>query len=432
MKYKAFFVILIILIGCTTSNNLKSKKESVPEKDEELLKPEIDEVKIPQKKNKDNELYADLDVDQKSEDKKSRVNIYRKKKDDVALNKNRTSNEKFSLENNNDFKIKEYEIKEINVESGKDLYISLKYSDWNVKSISPNQIKLVNNENYQENSLFQFKTFTPGTVNIIFVRSDEINKVFWRQPYRINVLSRMVVQEKESGNIQKGKEEKGRINDSFNQNSKETSKLDEDPFKSMKELADKYFDEKNYKDAKLLYLKLLEEGINDPEILYKLGIIEKDNSNKFKAYEYFKAATEEKGSDYSVNSLIELLKLLKDQKRYKDALDIYFDFGLIDNLNKKLAEELDILLCDLYFCLKDFFKSSKEYRRFIDLFPYSDYYAKALFYLAYSLENLPNNPDYREAYRIYQIIIDKFPDTKYFLLSKKRLLYLDRHYLKVH
>jgi tetratricopeptide (TPR) repeat protein len=200
----------------------------------------------------------------------------------------------------------------------------------------------------------------------------------------------------------------------------------------MKDLADKYFQDGNYKDAKLLYLKLLEEGINDPEILYKLGIIENDNAKKFKAYEYFKAALEEKDPEYSIYALIELLKLLKAKKKYKEALDLYFLYGLIDNLNKKLAEELDILIADIYFCLKDFIKAAKQYKRFTNLFPYSDYSAKALFYLAYSLENLPNNPDFREAYRIYQIVIDRFPDTKYFLLSKKRLLYLDRHYLKVH
>ena len=435
MKYKIFFFIFIILIGCTTGSNIKSKKESIPEKDKELQKPEIDEVKIPEKKKSDNELSVDIDKDvkEKSEKKESLVNIYRKIKNKSALNKNKISNENLNMEDSNDYKIKEYELKEVNIESGKDLYISLKYPDWIIKSISPNQIRLIKNENYQNNSLFQFKTYTPTTVNVIFVRTDEENKVFLRQPYRINILPKVVLKNKEESiNKQKSIEREDKDKNASNQANKEISKLNEEQFKNMKDLADKYFEDKNFRDAKLLYLQLLEEGIDDPEILYKLGIIEKDNANKFKAYEYFKAALEEKDPYYSVNSLIELLKLLKDQKKYKDALDIYFKYGLIGNLDKKLAEELDILLSDLYFCLKNFIKSAKQYKRFIELFPYSDYYAKALFYLAYSLENLPNNPDFREAYRIYEIIIDRFPDTKYFILSKKRLLYLDRHYLKVH
>lgn len=433
MKYKVIFFIFIILMSCTTVSNIKDKKEGIQEKDKEPVKPEIDEVKIPEKKKSDNTLLADRDIEEKIEEKKSLVNINKNKKNNIALNKSKISNENIKLEDNNDYKIKEYELKEVNVESGKALYISLKYPDWIIKSISSNQIRLTRNVNYQDNSLFQFKTYTPATVNIIFVRSDEINKLFLRQPYRINVLPKTALQgNEETGNKQNEIEKKVNNKESNDRSSKEKIKLDEEPYKSMKQLADKYFQEGNYKDAKLIYLKLLEEGITDPEILYKLGIIEKDNINKSKAYEYFNAALEDKGSDYSVYSLIELLRLLKEQKKYKDALDIYFKYGLIDNLDKKIAEDLDILLCDLYFCLNDFLKAANEYKRFIKDFPYSDYYAKALFYLAYSLENLPINPDFKEAYRIYEIIIDRFADTKYFLLSKKRLLYLDRHYLKIH
>ncbi len=420
MNNKILIFIFFILIGCKTTGNIKeSNKENNISKN---LK--VKEVKIPTKKEKDEKLNIDYDLEDKSEDK---TNVYIKqdnKKSDIKSSESKDTNK---------FQIKEFKLKEVEIEKSKELFISLKYSDWEIKSIAPNKIRLIKKENFQENSLFQFKTYSTGVVNIIFIRNDYENKIIWRQPYRINIFLKSIPAIKNK-TVYKSKENVNNIENekSLNQEKNKNPKLNETEFKDLKELADKYFEEMNYKDAKLLYLQLLEAGINDPEILYKLGIIEKENKNDLKASNYFKLGSVEKDSDYSIRSLIEYLKFLKNQKQYNNALDAYYKYGFIKDLDKKLAEELDLLLCDLLFCLKNYFNSAKEYRKFINNFPYSNYYAKALFFLAYSLERLPKNPDFKEAYRIYKIIIDRFPDTEYYLLSKNRLLYLDRHYLKVH
>ena len=47
--------------------------------------------------------------------------------------------------------------------------------------------------------------------------------------------------------------------------------------------------------------------------------------------------------------------------------------------------------------MEDYKNASNEYRRFIVRFSQSKNYDKAIFYLAYSTENLPINPDFEEA-----------------------------------
>nr|HQH29791.1 hypothetical protein [Spirochaetota bacterium] len=72
-----------------------------------------------------------------------------------------------------------------------------------------------------------------------------------------------------------------------------------------------------------------------------------------------------------------------------------------------------------------------EYRKILNMFPETNIEDKALFYLANSLEKDKINPDYKESYRLYKILVNKFPESKYYQISKNRLLFLERHYLKV-
>lgn len=419
MKEKVLFFIfsIFILISCQTSNNINNQQSKSSDNNEIQEKPEIDKIKVPPKKDANQSSKVDTDVDEKS--KESNVVLDKRKTKQISNKREKSNNDQSQMELNS-MKINEYDLKELEIEVNKELSISLKNQGWKIKSISPNLIRFLKQDNYQENTLFQFKTYTPASINIIFTRDDIENKIIFRQPYKIKVLPKkqLVEKTKESNNVVKEKQGK--------------TLYENEEDKRIKELADKYFDEKNYKDAKILYLQLLNKSILDPEIYYKLGIIEKESANTAQAYSYFKSALEEKENPFYLNALIELLNLLKDQKKYKEAIDLYYKYGIIESADKKSLEELYLLLADLYFIMKNYNNSSKEYNKFIKLFPYSKYSAKALFYLACSLENLPVNPDFKEAYRIYKIIIDQYPYTEYYLLSKNKILYLDRHYLKVH
>ncbi len=420
MKQKVLFFIFFILISCQTSNNINKQQSKASEIQE---KPEIDKIKIPPKNDESQNSKIDKDIDEES--KESNV-VSDKNKTKQTINKKEKSNNDQNYIEISKMKISEYDLKEIEIEVNKELSISLKNQDWKIISINPNLIKFLKQDNYQENTLFQFRTYTPATINIVFTRDDIENKIIFRQSYKIKVLpkSKLIEKDKKNENviIEKNVTEK-----------KEKALYENEEDKRIKELADKYFNEKNYKDAKILFLQLLNKEILDPEIYYKLGIIEKENANTAQAYSYFKSALEVKENPFYLNALIELLKLLKDQKKYKEAIDIYFKYYRTnDKIDKKTLEELYLLLADLYYIMKDYNNSSNEYNRFIKLFPYSKYSAKALYYFACSLMNLPVNPDFEEAYRIFKIVIDQYPDTEYYLLSKDKILYLDRHYLKVH
>lgn len=422
MKQKAlffiFFIFIYILISCQTSNNITDQRSKSSSNDELKEKPEIEKIKIPPKKDENKSSKIDEDVDEKTNDSNVSLN---KRKTKQASNKNEKRDNGQDQNELSNMRIYEYDLKEITIEVNKELSISLKDQDWKIKSISPNLIKFLKQDDYQKNTLFQFKTYTSATINIIFTRNDLENKIIYRQPYKIRVLPKSTLKETDKKNENTVIEKKG----------KPLYENEED--RKIKELADKYFNEKNYKDAKILYLQLLNKGILDPEIYYKLGIIEKELGNAAQASSYLKSALEYKDNPFYSNALIELLKLLKNQKKYKEAIDIYYRYYRPnDNTDKISLEELYLLLADLYYILKDYNNSSKEYNRFIKLFPYSKYSAKALYYYACSLMNLPINPDFKEAYRIFKIIIDQYSDTEYYLLSKDKILYLDRHYLKVH
>ncbi len=180
-----------------------------------------------------------------------------------------------------------------------------------------------------------------------------------------------------------------------------------------------------------IYQSLIKENKGDGEIFYYMGKIEQNNSKPDKANEYFINVLESNDKIFYNDALKELIKNLKTQKKYLDAINIFYKYGLKDNMDPRGAEELNILLADIYFNMDDFNNSSSEYRRFMSRYPDSKDYVKALFYLAYSLEKLAVDPDFDEAYRIYKIIVNNYPESKYSDMSKKRILHLERHYLKI-
>lgn len=322
-------------------------------------------------------------------------------------------------------KLKELPLSQITIIEGKKLNISIKGSGWIFKKMGPHLLELENRTNYKENTVFTFNATTPGESKLIFIKYNDAQKEFIRKPYLITIKPYNIInikKDEQSGNTKKQTNEKSSNVSNNKSNEKSDFRMD---------LANSLFKQKKYSEAKNRYLSILQENNDTPEIYYKLGYIEKAQNNDQKALEYFKKNIESADNVYYYDSLYEIIRILKDEKKYSQAIDTFFKYATTEDLEKSDAEKLFILLADVYFYKQDFVSAANEYRKFYENFPNSKYLDKALFFLAYSLENLDNNPDYKEAYRLYKIIKNKYPESKYYFPSIKKMLFLERHYLKI-
>jgi len=188
------------------------------------------------------------------------------------------------------------------------------------------------------------------------------------------------------------------------------------------------FDSKKYRESKDIYEKILKNGSVDGEIYYNLGRINYILGDKDKAVENYALNLGINDNAFYKKSFLELINTYKESKKYKEAVDVF---------NKHKKDEFSgdkdtaIILADLYYLIQSYGSAIAEYRKILNLFPETNVEDKALFYLANSLEKNNINPDYKESYRLYKTLVDKFPESKYYQISKNRLLFLERHYLKV-
>lgn len=392
--------------------------------DEENIINEKDQNQINKNNNITNKLLAylkEIESDKEKEDDQKfdkRIDTGLKEKEMKRI-KQDIEDKDLDLTNIDGIKIKELELKKARVEEGKVIYISLASSDWVLKSSKPPLLDLVNRENSKKNTLFQLEAGTPGVVNMLFLRYEDSLNTMWRQTYKVTILPKTWVKIKGEVENEKDtsdkKESKGSREENYN-----------------KETANQLFFQKEYEEAKKRYLSIIRSGGDAPEVYYRLGMIEKENKNGNKAYGYFEKALKDKDNVFYLNSLKEMIKMLKEEKKYSQAVDVFFKYAFNEELDPKIAEELYMLLADVYFNMGDYRSAANEYRRYIEKFPVSDMLDKALFYLAYSTENFKIDPDFKEAYRLYKVLVDDYTESKYRPLSKKRILHLERHYLKIY
>ena len=317
---------------------------------------------------------------------------------------------KFDLTNIDNLKIIEKELIEVIREENKSLKISLKDSGWIIKSIKPEIIELTKRENSSNYTLFDFFLSNIGEVSITFIRFDEKNSTVIRQPYRIVIKPKEIISKEKK----ETKEDK---------NKNKAQKEDD----QRKILANRLFEQKRFDEALSLYNELINEGKSDSEIFYKRGKIYLYKEKLNEAYSDFLENLKEKDNIYYNDSLIEVINILKKQKKYSEAINSYFKYwkGDVDN------PKIDILLAGIYFEMEDYNTAANEYRKYLAKYPDSEFDDVVLFYLAYSIENYKTNPDFKEAYRLYKLLVSKYPESKYYNKSKSRMLYLERHYLKV-
>ncbi len=365
-------------------------------------------------KNYDSEYSSDkyLSNEEANNFKNNNINL---KNSNII--KESVEDKSFDLTNNNFSKIDEREEKRVEVNENDEFTISISGTGWIIKSIVAEGVKFLKRNFVNENTIFVFKSGYPGNFVVTFVKNNDQNME--KVAYLIKVKPRLL-----TGNDKK--ENKNKKDDIKKQ---KQNKGDKEDYR--KKLANELFNQNKFDEAKVRYQTIMDEGNPDSEIYYKMGIIEKEFGKHQQALEFFNKNIEEKNNPYFSNAIYEIMNLLKRQQKYSEAIDIFYNHVVGSSLDSSDTESLSLLLSDIYFNMKDYLSASNEYRRFIELFPASLYLDKALFYLAYSIENLNNNSDYKEAYRLYKELIEKYPESKYRKNSKDRILYLERHYLKI-
>jgi tetratricopeptide (TPR) repeat protein len=437
---KSFLMVLFVftVYGFSSANtlDLTSDNDIIVQLNQDFKPNKDTRQDLKLKKPEIYRLDTDIEIKKFSYKKQKAENeIINTKKADLSddINKIINSNnisESLNLADTDSINIKELEQSNLETEENKQIAISLKSSGWIIKSVTPPLLKLVKRDNLNKNSVFTFEAGPPATVNIVFLRYDENTNTILRQPFLITIIPKKIFEIVSDQKPDKATTDNSNTLNINSQNQQANNKKEtEEDYRKI--LANQLFDQKKYDEALKRYESLVKDKKADSEIYYKMAIIEKDVPDLAKATENFKMILKDKDSIYFVDALIELIKLLKDQGKFSDAVDIFYQYALTKKLDSKSGEELYILLSDIYYSMGDFNSASKEYRRFIQRFPNSIYYDKALFYLAYSLESLQYNPDFREAYRLYNLIIDNYPESKFYNLSKKRIINLDRHYLKI-
>ena len=251
------------------------------------------------------------------------------------------------------------------------LTLSMAGDQWVMKKMLPAYLELKDRKSTDKQTIFTFDVKAPGEVNLVFVRTTK-NEII-RQPYKI------FIQESPSKNT-----------------------------KSKSETAAK-------------------PGAAEAE--YKAGMAAKRQAKTDEARKHFTAALSDPDNAYYADALTELIGLYKNDNDTAGAAKAYNQYATADA--RQSDDKLGILDYDLLVMKGDYKGAITGYRKFMQDFPESNLTDKALYYLAYSLENYKVNPDYREAYRIYNIIIKNYPESKYHKPSQNRSLYLERHYLKI-
>lgn len=301
-------------------------------------------------------------------------------------------------------KLTAYENSEVN--------ISIENGGWLIEKFSDELLTPVTRKNYPDRTWVTLKTGMPGAGNIQFVRYDIDNDRYERRNFTITVKEREMFGEKNK------------------KSSKKNVKKAEKTPDYRKVLADNFYADGSYSDAVKSYEQLIEAGISDGEIFYKLGKSYYMTGNKAKAIENLNKNLSETGNPFYEEALIDYIMVLKEDKKYIEGIDAVYKLGFSKGVESKGKEQLYLLLGDLYFNIGNYPEATRAYKTFISGFPDSMSIDKAMFYLAYSLE-LKSAPDYKEAGKIYRSIIERFPESKYINLSRSRILHLDRHYLKV-
>lgn len=374
----------------------------------EEVKPKFDFTNVPVKyfENNNNEqelyYYQPEKTGQTSLSSNSNSLIY----DDIEKLKIITSNRSPAESNLTDETLKIEEKEQIN--------IALNGSGWLIKIINSQFITPVSRTNHSERTWFILTAEYPGNTELVFIRYDQDKNQTITKKFSVNIVPKKIFEEKNNAK----------------KNAKPNNQRRDTETDYRRNIADNLFKDRNYKAVINSYEDILKTSPGDAQLFYKLANSYFNTGNQRKAEEYYRRNLSDLENPYFNDSVVEYLDLLKNQGKFKEGVDLIYNIGL-PNVTDEISKELLYLIAgDLNFNLKNYSESLRNYRTFLSIYPASVNYDKALFYLAYSMELL-DNPQYREARNLYSQLISRFPESKYLNLSRSRILYLDRHYLRV-
>lgn len=322
------------------------------------------------------------------------------------------------LEEVEDFEMKPdfvYPQEKISGLENQETIIRMQGDGWRIDSMNHNAMKLLERKNNRDgNTTFRIKNGNAGTEQIKFTRYNEDENRHEIRVYSVDIKPVLLTAENNKKNAPKAK--------------KASKSKGIDDYR--KTLADHLFADENFAQASVYYKKLIDENIVDSELLYKAAHSMKEAGNTKNAMEYYQKNLAEEGNPFYDDAIIEYIHLLKEQKEFDKAINVVYERGLSKSVSEDCTQKLYRTLGDLFFNVKNYTEAIRTYKTVLSLYPAGNGEDKAMFYLAYALE-LQENPEFKEAQRFYRELLDVYPESQYVNLSRSRIGFIDRHYIKV-
>lgn len=322
------------------------------------------------------------------------------------------------LEEASDFEMKPdfiYPEENISGLENQETIIKMRGNGWRIDSMNNYAMKLIERKNGKdESTTFRIKNGNPGTQQIKFTRYNEAENRQETQVYSVDIKPVLLADASDKNAAPKAK-------------NAGKSKADDDYRRT---LADHLYADESYAQAAVYYKKLIDENNADSELLYKAAYSMKESGNHDAALEYYRENLAQEGNPFYDESLIEYIQLLKERKEYDKAINEVYERGLTKGVSDDCTQKLYRMLGDLFFNVKNYTEAIRTYKTVLSLYPAGSGEDKAMFYLAYALE-LQENPEFKEAQRFYRELLNIYPESKYVNLSRSRIGFIDRHYIKV-
>lgn len=322
------------------------------------------------------------------------------------------------LEKVEDFEMKPdfvYPQEKISGLENQETIIRMQGDGWRIDSMNHNAMQLLERKNNKDgNTTFRIKNGNAGKEEIKFTRYNENENRHEIRVYSVDIKPVLLTSENNKKNAPKAK--------------KASKSKGIDDYR--KTLADHLFADENFAQASVYYKKLIDENIVDSELLYKAAHSMKKAGNTKNAMEYYQKNLAEEGNPFYDDAIIEYIHLLKEQKEFDKAINVVYERGLSKGVSEDCTQKLYRTLGDLFFNVKNYTEAIRTYKTVLSLYPAGSGEDKAMFYLAYALE-LQENPEFKEAQRFYRELLDVYPESQYVNLSRSRIGFIDRHYIKV-
>ena len=283
-------------------------------------------------------------------------------------------------------------------------------SGWIINNLDSKLLIPLSRQNDLNKTRYLFKTTKPGKVTIDFIRYDFEKNEYQNKKFHISIKQNLI-----------------NIADDKKKSEKKIDTIEKD---YKRKLADNLYISGNYLEALKVYEEIQKQGKVDSELYYRMGDSAYKTGAIDKAIKYFQENTLDTSNPYFDETAIAYVEALKKQNKYEQAIDFIYKVGLSSINEEPYLEQLYLFLGDLQFNIKNYQEAQRAYRNFLLQYEKSNATDKALFYLGYSLE-ISELPDYQEASLIYKKLLDDFPDSQYVNIARSRLLFLERHHLKV-